>query len=111
MEQFINMAKKELVSPKEAARWADDHVLSYWPMPRWISDTFGGAGDDVTGRRVASDQPVLCWGNGAAESFATTEIWLSCPLVNAKAQVALVEDLPVSGVDFLLGNDLASGRV
>ncbi len=36
---------------------------------------------------------------------------LLCPLVTFEVRVALAEDLPVSGVDFLLGNDLTGGRV
>ncbi len=60
---------------------------------------------NVTGRRVASGQPVWCQGIG------TAEIRLTCPLVTVVARVALAEDLPVSDVDFLLENDLAGGRV
>ena len=45
------------------------------------------------------------------EEFGTAEVALSCPLVTTTAQVALAEELPMAGVDFLLGNDLAGGRV
>ena len=41
----------------------------------------------------------------------TAEVKLSCPLITTTAQVAVAEDLPVASVDFLLGNDLAGGRV
>ncbi len=43
MEQFINMADKELMlllrekrfkTLKDAATWADDHVLAHWSVPR-----------------------------------------------------------------------------
>ncbi len=35
---------------------------------------------------------------------------LSCPLVTVEARVILAEDLAVSVVDFLLGNDLKVGE-
>lgn len=35
---------------------------------------------------------------------------LTYPLVTMEAQVAVAEDLPVAGADFLLGNLLAGGR-
>ncbi len=65
----------------------------------------------MTGRQVASDQLVWCRGIGTAESFTMAEMRLVCPLVTAEVQVALVEDLPVLGMDFLLGNDLSGEKV
>lgn len=44
------------------------------------------------------------------EKFAIPEVKQSCPLVTNTAQVAVMDDLPVAGIDFLVGNDLASGR-
>ncbi len=58
-------------------------------------------------RQVASDKLVWCQGIGAVESFATAEMRLVCPLVTAEVPMAQAEDLPVSGVDFLLRKDLA----
>ena len=66
---------------------------------------------NLTGRKVASRGAVLCRGINTVEEFATAPVTLTCPLVTATARVAVAESLPVSGVDFLLGNDLAGGRV
>ncbi len=52
------MAEKDLVplhreikfeTLKEAVMWAHDHVLAHRPVPRWISETSGGAGDSLSG--------------------------------------------------------------
>ncbi len=62
MEQFIDVAE-ELVPPlrekrlktlKEAATWADDHVLAHQHVLWWIGCTFGGAGDVFGGAAGAS---------------------------------------------------------
>ncbi len=66
---------------------------------------------NVTGRRVATGKAVLCRGINTVESFATAQVKLVCPLVTTEACVAMADHLPVAGVDFLLGNDLAGGRV
>ena len=66
---------------------------------------------NVTGRKVTSFKAVLCRGLNAVEKFVTTDVELLCPLIITTAQLAVVEQLPVAGVDFLLGNDLAGGRV
>ena len=66
---------------------------------------------NVTGRKVTSSKAVLCRGLNTVEEFVTAEVTLSCPLVTATARVAVADELPVAGVDFLLGNDLAGGRV
>ncbi len=58
-----------------------------------------------------SRKVVLHQGINAVERFATTKVRLTCPLVTTEIQVAMAEDLPVSRVDFLLGNDLAEGKV
>ena len=60
---------------------------------------------------MTSSKAVLCRGLNAVEKFVTADVKLSCPLITTTAQVAVVEQLPVAGVDFLLGNDLAGGRV
>ncbi len=65
----------------------------------------------VTGRRVASNEAVLCCGISTVGKLASVEIKLVCSLVTAEAWVTLTEDLPVSGVDFLQRNYLAGGRV
>ena len=66
---------------------------------------------NVTGREVTSSKAVLCRGINTVDEFVTAEVKLSCPLVTTSAQVAVADDLPVVGVDFLLGNDLAGGKV
>lgn len=38
-------------------------------------------------------------------------IHLQCPLLSGWFEVAVFPDLPVPGVDFLLGNDIAGGKV
>ncbi len=65
----------------------------------------------MTEIRIDSVKSVWCRRIGAVESFAMAEIRLSCPLVTTEARVALAKDLPVSAVDFLLGSDLAGGKV
>ncbi len=52
-----------------------------------------------------------CQGIGTVESFTAAEIWPVCSLVTAEVRVTLAQDLPVSGVDLFLGNDLTGGRV
>ncbi len=58
MEQFVNVAEKELVPLlrekrfkilKGAATWGNDHVLVHRPVPRWIGGTSGEIGDLVSG--------------------------------------------------------------
>ena len=60
---------------------------------------------------MTSSKAVLCRGLNAVEKFVTADVKLSCPLITTMAQVAVAKQLPVAGVDFLLGNDLAGGRV
>ena len=36
---------------------------------------------------------------------------LKCPIVNASAEVVVMDTLPMEGVDFLLGNDMAGAKV
>ncbi len=57
MEQFINVAEKDLVqllqekrfkSLKEAAAWADDQVLTHRPVPCWIGGMSGGASENLS---------------------------------------------------------------
>ena len=66
---------------------------------------------NVTGGKVTSSKAVLYRGLNAVEKFVTADVKLSCPQITTTAQVAVAEQLPVAGVDFLLGNDLAGGRV
>ena len=62
---------------------------------------------NVTGGKVNSSTAVLYRGPNAVEELVTADMKLSCPLITTTAQVTVA----VAGVDFLLGNDLAGGRV
>ena len=62
---------------------------------------------NVTGDELQGVRDVLCRGINAINRFITTTLRLRCPLVDAEARVAVMDELPVPGVDFLLGNDLA----
>ncbi|MPC35885.1 hypothetical protein E2C01_029322 [Portunus trituberculatus] len=50
-------------------------------------------------------------GLNTVEPYPKALVTLSCPLVTTAARVAVAEKLPIPGVDFLLGNVLAGGRV
>ena len=60
---------------------------------------------------MTTTKAVLCRGLNTVEEYGTAEVTLSCPLLTTTACVVMAEDLPVAGVDFLLGNDLAGGKV
>ena len=60
---------------------------------------------------MATTEAVLCRGLNTVEEYGTAEVTLSCPLITTTACVVVADDLPVAGVDFLLGNDLAGGKV
>ena len=60
---------------------------------------------------MTSSRAVLCRDLNPVEEFVTADVKLSCSLITTTAQVAVAEQLPVVGVDFLLGNDLAGGRL
>ena len=47
----------------------------------------------------------------SVEYYDYVHVELACPRVTAAAQVAVADTLPVDGVEFLLGNDLAGARV
>ncbi len=66
---------------------------------------------NVTGGTVTTTKAVLCRGLNTVEEYGTAEVTLSCPLLTTTACVVVADDLPVAGVDFLLGNDLAGGKV
>ena len=65
----------------------------------------------MTGEGVSTGRYVLCRGMNSVEYYDYVHIELACPIVTAAAQVAVADALPVDGVDFLLGNDLAGARV
>ena len=66
---------------------------------------------NVTEESVSTGRYVLCRGMNSIEYYDHVYVELACPIVTAAAQVALADTLPVDGVDFLLGNDLAGARV
>uniref|UniRef100_A0A1A7XKF8 Gypsy retrotransposon integrase 1 n=1 Tax=Iconisemion striatum TaxID=60296 RepID=A0A1A7XKF8_9TELE len=39
------------------------------------------------------------------------QVKLNCPVVSGMVQIAVCKELPIAGIDVLLGNDLARGRV
>ncbi|XP_063889507.1 uncharacterized protein LOC135116167 [Scylla paramamosain] len=75
MEQFINVAEKKLVpllhekrfkTLKEAATWADDHMLVHQPVPPWIGGTSEGAGAVSGGMAGASLYGSPCYSSGSS---------------------------------------------
>ncbi|KAK3878381.1 hypothetical protein Pcinc_016965 [Petrolisthes cinctipes] len=54
---------------------------------------------------------VLLRGLSGCVSAPLVEVTLTSNLVSGRVIVGLIEDLPVSGIDMILGNDLAGGRV
>ena len=66
---------------------------------------------NVTGESVNTGRYVLCRGMNSVEYYDYVHVELACSIVTAAAQVAVVDMLPVNGVDFLLGNNFADARV
>ena len=66
---------------------------------------------NVTGGEIVAEMATACRGLFAAGALATVNVTVSCPIITTTAPVAVMEELPMKGVDFLLGNDLAGGRV
>ena len=67
---------------------------------------------NLTGSRIASGPTLPCRGLFVSGRLATLPVTVSCPILTTTAPVAVMEDdWPMPGVDFLLGNDLAGGRV
>ena len=64
-----------------------------------------------TGRQIVSKEYISCKGVFNDQFLPLVSVMLECPLVTVQAEVAIVDQLPVDGVDFLLGNDLAGGKV
>lgn len=61
--------------------------------------------------KVTSPEVLLCRGTNTVEEFAKADVKQSCPLDTNTALVAVADDLPVAGVDFLLDNYPSCGRV
>ncbi|KAK3869588.1 hypothetical protein Pcinc_025111 [Petrolisthes cinctipes] len=57
------------------------------------------------------DNTVVLQGVGGFITVPLTFVQLDSDLVSGKVHVGLVDELPVSGVELLLGNDLAGGQV
>ena len=67
---------------------------------------------NLTGSRITSGPTLPCRGLFVTGKLATIPVTVSCPILTTTAPVAVMEDdWPMPGVDFLLGNDLAGGRV
>ena len=64
-----------------------------------------------TGRPLVSKEYVNLKGVCGDDFVPLVSVTIQCPVVCATGQVAVVESLPVEGVDVLLGNDLAGGKV
>lgn len=61
----------------------------------------------MTGKNVSTGIYVLCRGINSVDYYNYVQVELACPIMSAPAQVAL----PVEGVDFFWGNDLAEAKV
>lgn len=66
---------------------------------------------NITGKPLASEKRVMRRGVSVAEEYESVEVELVCPLVTARAHVAMTDVLPVEGVGFLLGYDVRSSYV
>ena len=64
-----------------------------------------------TGRPLVSKEFIKIKGIVEDTFCPLVVVHLQCPVVTVTAEVAIVDSLPVDGVDFLLGNDLAGGKV
>ncbi len=58
-----------------------------------------------------SEQYVILRGIGGSVSAPIVEVNLECELYSGKAKLAVVDVMPIEGVDVLLGNDIAGGKV
>lgn len=66
---------------------------------------------NVTGKSINTGQYVQCRGIHSEEYHDLVSVTIRCPLVETTAEVAVVDELPLKGVDFLLGSDLVGNRV
>ena len=66
---------------------------------------------NITGGSVHTGEYVVCQGVHSDACHDLVPMTLECPLVSAAGKVAVLDKLPVDGVDFLLGADLAGDRV
>ena len=66
---------------------------------------------NVTGRDISTGRYVLCQGMNSMEHYDCVPVELGCPIVIAAAHIAIVDVLPVAGVNLLLGNYLAGARL
>ena len=62
---------------------------------------------NVTGDTVATGEYVLCRGVNPNAYHDLVPLKVDCPLVTVSAAVAVADELPVEGVDFLLGKYVA----
>ncbi|XP_063879416.1 uncharacterized protein LOC135110719 [Scylla paramamosain] len=60
---------------------------------------------------TSTGREVSCKGAGGQFSIPLHKVWLDCGYVTGEVTVGVKEALPVDGVDMLVGNDLAGGRV
>ncbi|XP_063841016.1 uncharacterized protein LOC135089382 [Scylla paramamosain] len=60
---------------------------------------------------TSTGREVSCKGAGGKFSIPLHKVWLDCGYVTGEVTVGVKEALPVDGVDMLVGNDLAGGRV
>ena len=66
---------------------------------------------NVTGISVGDGDFVLCCGLSGEKMCEYVFMDLDCPVVKTSAKVAMMDSLPIEGVDFLLGCDLAGDVV
>ncbi|KAK3858073.1 hypothetical protein Pcinc_035712 [Petrolisthes cinctipes] len=91
----MNLAKEQTEQARislELRKLENEHVLS----EREINKRF--------------DVPSQMRGVGDFITVPLTFVQLDSDLVSGKVRVGLVDELPVSGVELLLGNDLAGGQ-
>lgn len=56
---------------------------------------------------IRGDNFVLVHGVNSDVCYAVLEVTLRCPVMTARGRVELDESLPLKGIQFLLGSDLA----
>ncbi|KAK3888143.1 hypothetical protein Pcinc_007788 [Petrolisthes cinctipes] len=117
----INLRERRFQTLKEAATWADDRVLAQRGSaghiqprcPKWKLTVTPKTVQLVKGSEVqdlSENSSSVIEGDTSRVAFEEyhdlVPVTLRYPLVEATAEVAIVDELPVKGEDFLLGCDL-----
>ncbi|XP_068238379.1 uncharacterized protein [Palaemon carinicauda] len=115
----IHIEEFNIDNVNEAAKAADRFVLSHKHYGK--KKTHWEAGVEkvevIKGRESPSSpsrgarqaRDIVCYKCDTVTSWPVEEVYLESPLVTGRLKLAVVSALPVSGVDFLIGNDVMQG--